>query len=308
MDNQSFKPGPPLSDFVRSFWVHQDESRSLVRERALPSGTAQLIIDLSGNGLQGPNRTAARRAQDHLWGLYNGADTLYSSFETDRPVYQVGVDFHPGGAYPFFAPPDSEMQNAHVPLEALWGAQARELWERLLEPQSAQARCRALERALLTHAIRPLERRPAVTYALRAFMHAPRPCSIAQVADQVALSHARFIQVFRDEVGMTPKQYCRVRRFIRVVLRIAHVEQVDWAKLALECGYYDQAHLANEFQQFAGVSPGVFLRDRNPLYPTMYMLPQDQGARHAARESREGSASHRAAGGSSAFMREEDKA
>jgi AraC-like DNA-binding protein len=308
MDTQSFQPGPPLSHFVRSFWVHQDESRSLRRDRALPSGTSQLIIDLSGNGLQGPNRSAASRAQDHLWGLFNGPDTTYTSFETDRPVYQVGVDFKPGGAYPFFAPPDSELQNAHAPLEALWGTQARELWDRLQEPQSAQARCRALEQALLAHAVRPLERRPAVTYALRAFMHAPRPSSIAQVADQVALSHARFIQVFRDEVGMTPKQYCRVRRFIRVALRIAQVEHVGWAEVALACGYYDQAHLANEFQHFAGVSPSVFLRDRNSLYPTRYLLPPDQGARHAARESREGSASAGAAAGSNAFMRAEDKA
>src|SRR5215475_10287126 len=111
MDYQSFQPGPPLSDFVRSFWIYRDDVPSCVRDRGLPSGTAQLIIDLSGNGLCGPNRSASSRTQDHLWGLFNGPDTTYTSFEADRPVYQMGVDFKPGGAYPFFAPPDSELQN-----------------------------------------------------------------------------------------------------------------------------------------------------------------------------------------------------
>jgi AraC-like DNA-binding protein len=273
MDFQTFQPGPPLSRFVQSFWVHQDGSHSRVRERGLPSGHAQLIIDLSGAGLCGPNRCAASRSQDNLRGLFNGPDTTYSTFESDRPVYQVGVDFKPGGAYPFFAPPASELQNAHVALDALWGLEATELWERLMEARTAEARCQALKQALLAHAVRPLERRPAVAFALREFLRAPGPRSIAQVADQVALGHTRFIHVFRHEVGLSPKLYCRVRRFIRVVQRSYQAERVDWAKLALECGYYDQAHLTHEFQQFAGVCPGVFLRDRNPRFPTYLTLP-----------------------------------
>jgi AraC-like DNA-binding protein len=264
---------PPLSRFVQSFWVHQDESRSPVRDRGLPSGHAQLIIDLSGAGLCGPNRCAASRAHDNIWGLVNGADTTYSSFESDRPVYQVGVDFTPGGAYPFFAPPAGALQNAHVALDALWGGQARELWEQLKETQTAQARCQALEQALLAHAVRPLERHPAVAFTLRELVWAPRRRSIAQVADQLALSHARFISVFRDEVGLTPKQYCRVRRFRGVLVRTYQAKRVDWATLALACGYYDQAHLTHDFHHFAGMCPGVFMRDRNPRFPTYVTLP-----------------------------------
>ena len=217
--------------------------------------------------------SAASRSQDAIWGLFNGADTTYCSFEADRPVYQVGVQFTPGGAYPFFAPPGGELQNAHVALDALWGVQARELWERLLEPQSVVARFQVLEQALLAHAIRPLERRPAVAFALRAFRRAPRLRSIARVAAEVDLSHVRFIAVFRDEVGLTPMQYCRVRRFVHVLQRTYKEERVDWAKLALECGYYDQAHLTHDFHHFAGVSPGVFARDRNPRFPGYVTLP-----------------------------------
>src|SRR5262249_61410279 len=95
-----------------------------------------------------------------------------------------------------------------------------------------------------------------------------------QVADQLALSHARFIELFREEVGLRPKQFCRVRRFVSVLQRIRNEERPNWAQLALACGYYDQAHFCHDFQQFAGVSPSVYLRDRHPSHPT-FLIPSN---------------------------------
>jgi AraC-like DNA-binding protein len=273
MDVQTFQPGPLLSRFVESFWLHRQEVRSRVRDRGLPSGTAQLIIDLGGNGLWVPHHSPASRSHDTISALFNGADTTYNIHEADRSVYRIGVDFKPGGAYPFFAPPASELLNAHVSLEALWGVRASELREQLMAAPTVAARCQALEHALLAHAVRPLEQRPAVAFALGAFVRAPRLRTIAEVVDQTALSHARFIAVFRDEVGLSPKQFCRVRRFRRVLLHTWNEPRLDWARVALECGYYDQAHLAHEFQQFAGVSPTVYIRDRDARFPTYLTLP-----------------------------------
>jgi AraC-like DNA-binding protein len=277
---QTFHPGPRLGRFVDSFWLYYNESQSLARGRGLPSGKAQLIFDLSGEGFSVSHRTIASRLRGACLTLFNGADTTYCTIETNRPVYQIGVDFKPGGAYPFFAPPAGELQNAHVPLDALWGMRAAELWERLMAAPTVEARCQTLEQALLAQAVRPLERRPAVAFALRAFECASRPRSIALVEEEVDLSHTRFIQVFRDEVGLNPKQFCRVRRFIRVVESTypvkSQAERPDWASLALECGYYDQAHLTHDFQHFAGVSPGVFMRDRSPLFPTDFPIPNGQ--------------------------------
>jgi AraC-like DNA-binding protein len=186
----------------------------------------------------------------------------------------MGVDFRPGGAYPFVGPPAGELADAHLPLDTVWGIRAvDELRERLMRAQAPAERVQILEAALLAQLTRPLHHHPAVTLALRAFAAAPRGPIIAHVVDQLSLSHARFIAVFRDEVGMTPKQFCRVRRFRRVVQRTRNEEQPNWAQLALACGYCDQAHLARDFQLFAGVSPTVFLRDRHPSLPTYLMVP-----------------------------------
>lgn len=54
--------------------------------------------------------------------------------------------------------------------------------------------------------------------------------------------------------------------------------------LALQCGYYDQAHLTHDFQRLSGVSPGVFMRDRSPLFPTDFLLPNRQDILGAQRD------------------------
>jgi AraC-like DNA-binding protein len=206
--------------------------------------------------------------------LFNGADTHYIIEESGYAAHQLGVDFKPGGAHPFFGPRAGELRDAHLPLEALWGIRAvDEPRERLMRAQSLQERFDILEAVLLAHLAHPLKRHPAVTVALRAFSAAPRRLVIAQIADQLGLSHGRFIQVFRDEVGLSPKQFYRVRRFSWVVQRAVREERPNWAQLAMDFGYYDQAHLTRDFQQFAGVSPTVFLRDRRVDLPTYLTLP-----------------------------------
>jgi AraC-like DNA-binding protein len=79
-------------------------------------------------------------------------------------------------------------------------------------------------------------------------------------------------RVFREEVGLTPKQHVRVQRFRSVLRRIRTGQHTYWARLAAECGYYDQAHLINEFQALAGVNPGTYLRDRTEQSPAYLIL------------------------------------
>ena len=284
MSNHSFSPAPALSRFVQSFWTYQSEPRPYARARGLPSGTAQLVIDLGGDGLRVPSSSLAGCAppvSGPTWtrALFNGSDTRYLVEEGDDAVNNIVVDFTPGGAYPFFGPPEGELRDAHLPLDALWGMRAvDELRDRLRRAQAPAERCQILEQALLAHLARPLERHPAVTLALRAFAAAPRGPVIAGVVDQLALSHGRFIQVFRDEVGLRPKQFYRVRRFVRVIQRMRNEERPNWAQLAADIGYYDQAHLTRDFQHFAGVSPTVYLRARSASMPVFLLPPNSDTA------------------------------
>jgi len=82
------------------------------------------------------------------------------------------------------------------------------------------------------------------------------------VVDQIGLSQRRFIEIFRNEVGLTPKAFSRVCRFQHVLGQVESLTEVDWASVASDCGYFDQAHFIHDFREFAGVSPTMYLRHR----------------------------------------------
>ena len=90
----------------------------------------------------------------------------------------------------------------------------------------------------------------------------PHTRTILEVTDRVGLSPRWFIQVFREEVGLTPKLFCRVRRFQEVVRLIENREQVEWAEVALGAGYFDQAHFIRDFRAFSGLTPTAYLAQR----------------------------------------------
>jgi AraC-like DNA-binding protein len=91
-----------------------------------------------------------------------------------------------------------------------------------------------------------------VEFALQQFAQHNR-LSVAEVARSSGWSERRFSQIFREQVGFTPKVWCRLQRFQRAVRQLRAGLEVRWAELAIECGFYDQAHLANEFRSFSGI-------------------------------------------------------
>jgi AraC-like DNA-binding protein len=241
-----YVPRPPLSDFVELLWLFERAAPAHDSERVLPTGTVELVINLG-------ERTAGG-----FDALVAGPHSRFFVIDTNGPTSVMGAHFKPGGAFAFLGLPVDELCNLHVPLEALWGRRAHELRERLLATTGGpEARLELLERLLLSFFARREAHHAAVGHALAAFGRGP--CRIAGVVDQTGLSPRRFIRLFRDEVGLTPKSFCRVRRFQNAVLALHGAHEVDLARTALACGYYDQSHMVHDFRDFAGLSPTSYL-------------------------------------------------
>jgi AraC-like DNA-binding protein len=255
-------PAPPLSDFVALLWLYEGYRQPHAKERLLPDGSMELVVNLNDDLTRIYEPRDTERFRTLTGSVVVGAHSEYFVIDTAEQHTVAGVHFKPGGAFPFLGLPASELRNTLVSLEDLWGGLARQLRERLLEAGTPQAKLQVLERVLLARAAARLERHPAVSFALQEFHGLPHTRTIAAVTGQIGLSAKRFIQVFSGEVGLTPKLFCRVRRFQRVLRRIGARRPVEWAAVAADCGYFDQAHFIRDFRAFSGINPSAYVAQR----------------------------------------------
>lgn len=248
-------PAPPLDGLIEHFWCLSD-APSHSRERVVPSGTIELVINLDEDEFRIHRATGAV----HLRGaIVSGAYSRPFVVETRAHASIVGVHFKPGGAAAFLGVPADGLANAHVELEALWKRRAVELRDRLCAATDSAQRFGILEQVLTRSLSRSPRIRGEVAFALRRL--GTPGLGVGDVAREAQLSHRRFIELFSEHVGMTPKRYSRVRRF-QLALRCM-TKHASWAEVALECGYYDQAHLCRDWMEFTGFAPSEFMRLRD---------------------------------------------
>lgn len=267
-----YRPRAPLSACVDYFWS-MSEAPPHASERVVPSGTMELVINLTDHQL------AIAGSSPRVPGaIVSGCYSSPFAVDTRLHAALVGVHFKPGGAAGIFGVAAGELANTHVDLEVLWGRQALELRERLYVAASVHERFRILEHALNSWLERSRDPRGAVKQAL---VDLDRPLvDVGRVTQELRLSRRRFIEIFTEDVGMTPKRYARVRRFQRALAAAMASSPPCWAELALACGYFDQAHLCREWAELAGVSPSEFVALRRKRVKEHHLaLPGDGDVR-----------------------------
>jgi AraC-like DNA-binding protein len=242
-----FVSAKPLSRFVSEFWYWRGHSLPSTTESVLPMGTMELVLNLS-----------SERSS-----IVSGPHSRSFVIERTAEHELAGVHFQPGGAFPFIGVPLGELRNLNLSLADLWGhGCANRLLSRVHSAKTADEKLRVLEEWLFRIAVRPLRHHASVEYSLDAFAASPVVHSSAMVAARFNLSQRRFIRIFRDEVGLPPKLFCRIRRFYSVVQGMEGRDVVNWRDIAEANGYYDQSHFIHEFREFCGLTPTEYLRWR----------------------------------------------
>jgi AraC-like DNA-binding protein len=253
---QIYIPQKPLSDAVAMMWQYIGYQPPHPKERILPLGCMELTIDLTEAPFVLEGTSTGVEPSPVYGPMLTGPRSQAFVIQTAKAASLVSVLFKPGGARRFFGVSAEELHNLHMPLACVWGAEAAWLSERVLEAKTTQARFYALQQALLRRLSIFPPRHRAVEAALHILQQGPH--RIGPLMEKIALGQTQFIRLFREEVGMPPKRFARVQRFQRAARMIAQGEEGSWADVALACGYYDQAHLINDFQALAGISPSQY--------------------------------------------------
>lgn len=221
----------------------------------MPSGEPGIIFNLRDEPIRIYDWKNPDRFQSFGQAVLAGARSEPFVIDTLQQERVFGIQFHAGGLFPFFRMPLSEIENRDVSLDCAWKGAAEIMREEILEAESIREMFATAEKVLMRQLVRPLELHPAVSFATDGFSKNPHTASVGSVTQAIGLSHRRFSQLFHEQVGLTPKAFCRVRRFQRVLHSIQAARRWDWAQIALDCGYYDQAHFIHDFQNFSGFTP-----------------------------------------------------
>ncbi|WP_307722246.1 AraC family transcriptional regulator [Thermosporothrix hazakensis] len=248
-----------LAAYVAFFWFYEGEKPAHTMERRLPDGSVSLVINLHEDRTRLYNRERPERFCEYSGSVLSGAHSTFLLLDTGCLASVMGVVFRPGGAFPFLSFPLHEIANTVISLDTLWDEDLREL---LLDAETYQQRFERLEHFLLARLKETKPVHPAVPCAVRKMQKEYGALPIAGLVEDLGMSQTRFVQIFKEAIGITPKQFCRIVRFQKTLHQLAKGQSAPLSRLALECGYFDQAHFIHDFRNFAALSPSDYLTRR----------------------------------------------
>lgn len=256
MESSIYKPEGPLSSFVDFFWSQNGYEPISSKERILPTGSIQLIINLDEIAFQIYEETATH-VLDPIIVTCAQAEPVIINSHSRRST--LGVQFKPGGIFPLLHIKADELNGEIISLSSIIGnLKSDKLYSRLLGSTSPLKQLKCLEQFLLGSLGLGDSVHPVVMFALQKLQSSFYQDRISELAESFGLSPKRFTDIFKQEVGITPKLFSRIKRFQQVLTRINSKQPINWTHLAFEFGYYDQSHLIRDFKVLSALTPSEY--------------------------------------------------
>ncbi len=256
-------PDPPLGHFVGCFIYYSDYTPGHAIDRFLPDGNTEIIIDLSDTHQPIYHNESLKEIQVCKGCWASGVRTQPISIPSGADSSMFIISFRKGMAYPFFPLPMYEMTDHVVQADVLWKECFTDLRNILLEQRSPEARFASATLFLHRRFQGKMVANRCVEFAVNEIVRNPHTLTMRSLVDRIGYSQKHFIQMFKSAVGVSPKTYLTISRFQKVIHELELRRSINWSQLALECGYYDQAHFIHDFHRFSGFTPEEYLARKN---------------------------------------------
>ncbi len=259
------RPAPALRPWVSTYVGYRLEDGPPGVHQGVASGHLTLILCVDGaveilensDPANPPGRYAAMVA-----GLSDGPARIATG--TAQTGLQLELTWQ--GARALLGMPAAAIAGDTVDLGAVLGTHSAHLLEQLAEAPGWGARFALLDRELGALAARGpgLHGTPPEVRRAAALIRASGGTArITDLADEVGWSRRHLAERFRGETGLGPKAMARVVRFERVCGRLRRPDRPPLAIAAADAGYVDQAHLARDFRDLAGLTATEWIAERS---------------------------------------------
>ena len=261
-----WEPSPRLAPFVRRIWTLRGAASSgaVAAEPIVPDGCVELIFHLGDPFVQVVSgvQTIQPRA------MVVGQATSPTIVGPSGVVDVIGVRFHPWSAAAVLRVSAGDLRDRVLPMDDVLGATAADLWTRLHDRPAAGSTRSHVERVIERMLMKRTPPDPAVAALVRHFAAHPTVPSIRGVASRFGRTSRWVQRTFAESVGLAPKMLVRIVRVQHVLGMARDNPAATWSSMAIQAGYYDQAHLIRDFRQLVGTTPTELDLERRSLTET----------------------------------------
>lgn len=223
---------------VAAYWIHETQSGAPATT-VLPDGCSDIILSFNGGN-----------AEQYAIGCMTGPIAVHP----EPGVTMIGIRFLPGHAAAFLGIPADALTDRMIPLNDIRRIDLSGIDPDILRNNPESLAGTIEERLLHAGAARRADARAQL--AVSRFINHRGSLSVETAAEALGLTRRHLERLFLAEVGVTPKRFARIMRFRHARRVITAHPARSLTDIALEAGYYDQAHLYREFREFSGAAPG----------------------------------------------------
>lgn len=262
MPEYEYIPKGLLNSYVKFIWISDNYAPESSRERLLPNGFSQLIINLGHQKFRHFKAADSHKENEYDPAVITGIHTRNIFLDSYCRISTIGAVFRPGALSALFHTPAHVFKNDVVSLQDLVDSQIPELRQQLIETASSETQCKILEAFLSRQLDKSFQPNPAVVYSVEQLNNKNGTPRISEIREKIGYSRRHFSGLFKQLVGITPKQYAKICRFQYTLALMREMEIQDWVDVALAGGYYDQPHFNRDFKRLSGISPTEYYRNQ----------------------------------------------
>lgn len=243
-----YQPCKELSQFINCYWVSPtilslgDFIYSAKQEIIIPDGCMDIIFEVD------------KQTNDYncyIVGMMSKPIIAFPDF-SQKQIY--AIRFNPGGAYSFINNNLDDFTDLAVDLKNISNNLEREMAAIFLSKKSLYEKIKYLNVFFLRH-FSQRGQNEVIMNSLASIFSAKGNVEINKLAQDLHISERQLNRIFKQRIGLAPKEFTRIIRFQNALQRVLLSSNVNWSSLAVESGYHDQAHFIGEFKTFAGITP-----------------------------------------------------
>ena len=178
----------------------------------------------------------------------------------------IAICFFPGAAFHFFQIPMNEVSDMMIGLDDLWKNIAKEMEERVTGAGNSEERVLIIQQYLLKQLAKQKERDRTIEHWLWQVNFFKGQLTVAELSRKVNISERQLGRRFNHSIGLSPKEFTRVNRFIHSLTHLKKYPSISLTEVAYESGYYDQAHFIHDCKKYTGLTPGELTTSGNIYY------------------------------------------